>query len=98
MSFLRRTADGTIVSVHVQPNAGRERIVGFHGEALKIAITAPPEKGKANKAIISLLAKALSISRSSINIVSGDTDSRKTLVIKGLKFEAFLNKLKKQVE
>jgi uncharacterized protein (TIGR00251 family) len=73
-----------IVKVRVQPKASRDAIVGEHAGALKIAVTAPPDKGKANKAVVELLAKALGIPKSSIELVSGTTSREKTLAIRGV--------------
>ena len=74
--------------VKVTPKASADRIQGWaEDEAgqklLKIAVTAVPEDGKANKAVIALLAKRLKLPKSAIEIVSGATDRRKTLLIDG---------------
>jgi uncharacterized protein len=78
------TNSGIIVSVKTQPGARRNRIVGEYGGRLKLAVTAAPEKGKANKAVIELLAGALHIPESSIHIISGESSRDKRLMIDGL--------------
>jgi len=74
--------------IKVTPKASADRIQGWaEDEAgqklLKIAVTAVPEDGKANKAVIALLAKRLKLPKSAIEIASGATDRRKTLLIDG---------------
>ncbi len=76
------------LSVKVTPKASADRIQGWaedeDGErVLKIAVTAVPEDGKANKAVIALLAKRLKLPKSAIEIASGHTARRKTLLIDG---------------
>ena len=84
----RATADGVTVSVRVAPRAGRNRIDGVvaeadGGAALKVAVTAPPEDGKANDAVIALLAKAWRLPKASFRVVRGATARRKTLHVEG---------------
>ena len=67
------------LAIRVQPGARREGVVGRYGDALKVAINAPAVDGKANDALIRLLANLLSIPRSSIDIVSGHTSRSKLL-------------------
>lgn len=74
---------GIIIPVKVQPNASKERIVGEYNGQLKVAVTAAPEKGKANKAIIKLLAEKLDTKISSIRIISGETSREKRVFIDG---------------
>jgi uncharacterized protein (TIGR00251 family) len=69
------------LKVHVQPRASRTRLVGLHGEALKISITAPPVDGKANQEIISFFAKLFHIPKKSISIKSGRQSRTKLLRI-----------------
>ncbi len=81
-------SDHVRLSVKLTPNAGRDGIdgteVGADGEALlKARVTAVPEKGKANKALIELLAKSLKLPKSSISVISGDTARKKILRIDG---------------
>lgn len=72
------------VAVKVVPGASRTRIAGRLGDAIKIQVSAAPEKGKANAAVIDLLAETLGIHRNQIELVSGQTQPRKTFRILGL--------------
>jgi len=76
------------LAVRLTPNGGRDTIDGIEadgeGEAfLKASVTAVPEKGKANKALILLIAKSLRIPKSSVSLVSGETARKKILRIDG---------------
>lgn len=70
--------------VKLAPSAKKNAILGWEGETLKCAVTAAPEKGKANEALIKLLAQNLPVPKSSIRVVSGETNRLKTLEIEGL--------------
>ncbi|HHT9108529.1 MAG TPA: DUF167 domain-containing protein [Candidatus Wunengus sp. YC63] len=78
------TNSGIILSVRTQPGSSKNRIIGEYGGRLKLAVTAAPEKGKANKAVIELLADTLHIHESSIHIISGESSRDKRLMIEGL--------------
>ncbi|MBN1257485.1 MAG: DUF167 domain-containing protein [Planctomycetes bacterium] len=91
------TPEGVKFRVKARAGASNNGLGGLHDGALRVRVTTAPEKGKANKSIIGVLAKALAISKSSIEIVAGETDSRKTLLIKGLKSTALRDKLKSQI-
>ena len=67
------------ISVKVVPGASREEIVGWVGGRLKIRVTAPPEKGKANDAVIGLLAAALGVPRGRVRIARGGSTPLKTV-------------------
>jgi uncharacterized protein len=82
--FLRGTATGVRISLHVQPGASSTGIVGLHGERLKISVTASPTDGRANKAVIDFLSGALGLPRSAIKIVAGETSRQKTLELTGV--------------
>lgn len=68
----------------VVPGAASDAIAGWLGDALKIRVTAPPEKGKANAAVIALLADRLGVPERSIRLVAGAGSSRKLVEIEGL--------------
>jgi uncharacterized protein len=81
-------ADGVRVRLKVQPRARRNRVDGLvaeadGGTALKIAVTAAPESGAANEAVIALLAGEWHMARSALTLVSGATDRRKTIKLTG---------------
>lgn len=85
-SALESCSDGWYLQVRLMPNAGRDAIEECAADAagriqLKARVTAVPEKGKANKALISMLAKAAGLPKSSFKIASGDKDRNKKLFI-----------------
>lgn len=81
---LNETEAGVTFTVRIQPRARRNRIVGEHGDALKLALTAPPVEGKANQACIEFLAEALNLPRSSLVIVFGQTSRNKVVRVSGI--------------
>ncbi len=97
MVKIKEMEDGIVVSVKVQPNSSRNRVVGEYADQIKIAVTVAPEKGKANKAVIKLFAKWLGIKSLDIQIISGETSSDKELFIRNIT-EEDLNKLVSQYE
>ena len=72
------------INVKVVPSSSRNLIVGWLGESLKIKVKAPPERGKANAAVIGLLASKLDIDKELIEVVSGQSSPSKVLSIHGL--------------
>jgi uncharacterized protein len=66
-----------VVRVHVQPGAGRTAVVGRFGDALKLKVGAPPEGGRANEAVATLLATTLGVGRDSVNLTSGASSRTK---------------------
>jgi len=74
----------SMLEVKVVPGARRDVLVGWLGEALKVRVSAPPEKGKANAAVVRLLARELGVAPERIEIVSGHGSPRKRLAIEGL--------------
>ena len=75
---------GIVVSVKVQPNSSKDRVVGEYADQIKIAVTVAPEEGKANKAVIKLFAKLLGIKNSDVQIISGETSRDKELFIRNI--------------
>lgn len=65
------------LSLKVVAGASRDRILGWVGDRLKIAVTAPPERGRANRAVLDLLAVTLGLPRSRVRLVSGEASPRK---------------------
>ena len=89
MINIREVEDGIVVSVKVQPNASRDRVVGEYGDQLKIAVTVAPEKGKANKVVIKVLSRLLGVKSSDIEILSGETSRDKKVLIRNISEEDF---------
>jgi len=71
------------IQLKVAPKSARNAILGWIGDSLKIAVTAAPEKGKANEAVIALLADRLRLPKSAFSIVRGATQSQKLVEICG---------------
>ena len=83
--MLEPTADGgVILDVHVQPGGSRDGVVGRHGDALKVKVSAPPEGGRANAAVCRLLADAFGVSPSSVQVVAGARGRSKRIRFDGL--------------
>lgn len=70
-----------ILSVRLQPRASRDEIVGPHGDALKIRITAPPVEGQANAHLLKYLAAAFGVDRADVTLLSGAAARSKRLRI-----------------
>jgi uncharacterized protein (TIGR00251 family) len=73
--------------VKVVPKSSRDRIAGWMGDTLKVCVTAAPERGKANEAVVEMLAGILGVARNAIRIVSGAASPRKTVEIDGMGIE-----------
>ena len=94
MISLSRHAEGTVVPVRAQPGARRSAILGERNGALRVAVSAAPERGKANEAIQKLLADALGCRPSLIVLVQGETSRDKRFLVSGLE----LAELERRVE
>ena len=74
----------TRVRLRVSPGARQTELVGRHGEGWKVRVAAPPEGGRANDAVLDLLARELSLPRRSLSIVSGQTGREKVVLMDGI--------------
>ncbi len=77
-------AEGCVLPVRAQPGARRAGVQGEQAGALKVAVTAPPEDGRANRALIEELRKALGVKRSQVELLGGPTSRDKRFLIRGL--------------
>lgn len=82
--WIRGDADGVLVEIVVQPRASRTRVVGEHGDRLKLQIAAPPVDGEANAEIVEFLAEKLDRPKRDVELVAGQTGKRKTVRIRGI--------------
>ena len=73
-----------IITVKVVPGSNRTESAGLYGQAYKIKIAAPPEKGKANKMLVAFLAGELNIKKNAVQIKSGKTSCTKQVLLRGV--------------
>lgn len=80
-------AGGIVLAVKAAPKASRDAILGAmdtpQGRALKVAVTAAPDRGKANAAVIDLIAAAFHVPKSAVSVIAGSTDRSKLLRVAG---------------
>lgn len=84
-----------IIKVKIVPGSSRNKIIGAYNDALKISIAAPPVEGKANKKCIAYLAKYFDVTKSKIEIISGQTSKNKLIKIYDISPKEFLDKIEK---
>ena len=84
----RQTSEGLRVAVLVEPGATRNRLYGEHDGRLKVSVTAPPERGKANKALCKFLASELGLSKSQVHVLSGHASRLKEVLIERVSRDA----------
>ena len=87
------TQSRTLLKVIVQARASRDQILGFRGDVLQVKVTAPPEGGKANAAVLKLVAKAVKVPKTSITLVRGHTSRDKVMAFEDLSLDDFRNRL-----
>jgi uncharacterized protein len=92
-AWLQTAKDGLVLSLHIQPGAKNTELAGEYGASLKIRLAAPPVDGKANEALIAWLAKRLQVSRSAVELVSGQASRAKRVRVNGVSAETLLAKL-----
>lgn len=84
MIAFEETADGVVVPVKAQAGARRNGITGIHAGCLKVSVTQAPEKGKANEAIVVVLAELLQLRRNQVELISGLTSPQKRFLVTGI--------------
>jgi uncharacterized protein (TIGR00251 family) len=84
MIRLTEHAEGWVLPVRAQPGARKAGVLGEQAGALKLAVTAPPEDGRANRALTELLRDLLGVKRSQVALLSGTTNRDKKFLIEGL--------------
>lgn len=85
--------DGPVLRLHVQPGAGREGIVGVHGNALKLRVQAPAVSGRANAAVLALLAREFGSPSASLRLTGGETSRDKRVLFAGVPMGEFADRL-----
>ncbi len=93
MVGIREVSGGATFAVKLHPRAKKNAITGEIGDALKVALTAPPVDGKANEACVEFFAKLLKVPRSSVTIAAGLTSRNKVIRVAGLTAEEVRSRL-----
>ena len=87
------TENGIIIPIKVTPKASKNEIVGWENGELKVKVTACPEKGNGNSAVIALFSKSLKVAKSRITIISGSTSQHKRLLLSEIEEKTLIEKL-----
>ena len=95
---VKETAEGVTFIVKVHPRARKNAVTGVVGDALKLALTAPPLEGRANEAVIEFFADLFEIPRASVTITSGATGRLKRVCVSGISSGAVQQRLSKILE
>jgi uncharacterized protein (TIGR00251 family) len=91
-------ADGAVLlRLHVQPGAGRSAVVGRHGDALKVRVAAPPTGGRANDAVLALVAETLGVKGSDVELVGGGSSRSKRVRVKGVEADEVRKHLERAI-
>ena len=93
MIDLRETPDGIILPIKVSAGSRVAGLRGVQDGALKVSVTVAPEKGKANKAVLKLLAAELDLPKSSLQIIAGETNTLKQVLIRNSTPQSLLAKM-----
>ena len=80
----KRSSEGMRIPVKVVPRASRDAVLGWKNDVLRVAVRAAPERGRANAAVVELLASALGLPRADVSIVAGGASPRKIVEIAGM--------------
>lgn len=90
--------DRVVLRLQVQPGAGRTEIVGRHGDALKVRVASPPERGRANDACARLLAEVFDVKAAAVSLESGETSRSKRFALSGVDVEAVRDQLERVLD
>jgi uncharacterized protein (TIGR00251 family) len=84
MIAIMECAEGCLLPVRAQPGARQNGVRGEQTGSLKVAVTAPPQDGRANAALVEVLCRALGLKRSQVELASGATGRDKRFLIRGV--------------
>ena len=87
-----------VLRLHVQPGAGRTAVQGVHGDALKVRVAAPPEKGRANDACAALVAELADVKPAAVSLAGGETSRAKRFEIAGVDVDELVRRLELALE
>ena len=84
LAALEPGGEGTLVRVKVVPGSSRDVMAGMLGDRIKVRVAAPPEQGRANEAVIRLLAETIGVPKGGVRLISGASRPMKTFLIEGM--------------
>ncbi|PYM33773.1 MAG: DUF167 domain-containing protein [Candidatus Rokuibacteriota bacterium] len=79
--------------VRVEPRASRDEVVGWREETLRLRVSAPPLEGRANAAVVDLIARAAGVARSAVSVVAGERSRDKLVRVAGVSAAALRARL-----
>lgn len=85
--------DGAVLPVRAKPGAKKSELLDEHDGALRVAVTAPPVDGKANEALVEVIAEALNLRRSQVELLTGETNRIKRFLIRGIAVDDLLSRI-----
>ena len=92
-AYIEPTSSGAVLRVFVAPRSATTKVLGLHDGMVKVALTAAPVEGAANKALVAFLAKMLGASKSSVTIIAGETSRKKIVSVEGIGPEEAIRRL-----
>lgn len=92
-NYVKSNQNGVVMSVKLTPNSSKDEVVGYCDEYVKIKVSAPPNENKANKKLILFVSELLNVSKSNIELISGDKSRLKKILIKNIKEENIVQKI-----
>ncbi len=93
MIAVKAHPEGAVLPVRVKPGARRAALIDEHDGALRLSVTAPPEDGKANEAVVVLLAETLRLRRSQFRLLTGASARKKSFLLEGIAPDDLLGRL-----
>ena len=82
-----------MIAVRAQPGAKRNGVVGVRNDRLRVAVQAPPDKGRANEAILEVLAEFFGVRRSQVELVAGPTNREKRFALQGIAIDQEIRRI-----
>lgn len=92
---IQASPTGVLIKIYVAPRASSNKVVGAHNGEIKIALTAPPVEGAANKALVEFIAKTLGVPKANVTLLSGETSRHKVLRVHGIEPQTVISNISK---
>lgn len=95
MPYLTTHNGKILLALYIQPQASKNKFCGLHGDEMKLAITAPPVDGKANKGVLQFVAKVLGVAKGAVSIQRGLQSRHKHVLVDGIDSAAVREKIER---